>query len=246
MLWVSLRSPSPHWWILWACCTAGTWTPVCMVLLCFSVQAERAGVRRGWRKTSTGHTHAGHVSRWESQSGAGYQGEKRAVSGSFMCSGKPIWAPPHFSEVTLPYPFKQFKPWVFLIFSREIVGYFLLLQLCPSADQWCYDLGFVPTGRVSSFSTLQIFLRHIAWLILLKLPAMPDLFCMADIFCLVSMVIHFRFLTGWQLCSMLLMLREEVQQNPFRPNFQTTFCGIQSDSDVPAAHWLYFVCMSMC
>ena len=35
--------------------------------------------------------------------------------------------------------------------------------------------------------------------------------------------------------------REEVPQNPFRPNFQTTFCCIQSDSNVPAAHSLYFV-----
>ena len=118
MLRISLRSPSPHWWILWACCTAGTWTPVCMVLLCFSVQAERAGVRRGWWKTSTGHTHPGHVSRWESQSGAGYQGEKHAaISGAFMCSGKPIWAPPlsqkfpyHFLSNSLNVgPFSSFQ-----------------------------------------------------------------------------------------------------------------------------------------
>ena len=65
---------------------------------------------------------------------------------AYMCSGKPISAPPRLSEVSPT-----------LVLLRKIVLRLLFQRLSPPGDQWCDVLGFVPGDSVSSFSTLQIF-----------------------------------------------------------------------------------------
>ena len=78
-----------------------------------------------------------------------------------MCLEKPVCTPPQLSDVSLMC-LKQFQcpsllRWPFLVFPRKIIKRFLFPCLYPPGD-WQYDsFGFVPTGIVSSFSTLQIF-----------------------------------------------------------------------------------------
>ena len=55
-------------------------------------------------------------------------------------------------------------PWPALVLSRKIVSYFLFPHLAPPCDRRCDVLGFVPTGNVSSTSTLHIFREaHYLW-----------------------------------------------------------------------------------
>ena len=58
----------------------------------------------------------------------------------------------------------------FLILSRKIIQPFYFLCLSPPGNWWCDIPGFVPTGSVSSSSTLQIFkyISHLWWLLWLK------------------------------------------------------------------------------
>ena len=67
-----------------------------------------------------------------------------------MRSDKPICAPPRLSEVSPTLPLKRFQ-----CHSFRLALPFQCLS--PPRDRWCDVLGFVPTGSVSSFSTLQIF-----------------------------------------------------------------------------------------
>ena len=56
--------------------------------------------------------------------------------------------------------------WLCLILSGKVVKHFLFPCLSPG-DQWCGGLGFVPTGKVSSSSTLQVFqeTKCLRWLL---------------------------------------------------------------------------------
>ena len=78
-----------------------------------------------------------------------------------MHSEKPICAPSCLSEVSSTFPLKWFQCssawwWPSLILLRKIIECFLFPCLSPPGDRWCDVLGFVPTGSVSSSSTLQI------------------------------------------------------------------------------------------
>ena len=76
---------------------------------------------------------------------------------------KPIRAPCRLSEVSPNVALGSFPMFVWLTMalscpfkvSRSLVELFLFLRLSPLGDRWCDVLGFVPAGRVSSFSTLQ-------------------------------------------------------------------------------------------
>ena len=76
-----------------------------------------------------------------------------------MRSEKTVCAPLRLSDVSPLLALKQFQcssDW--LTFKEDRLALQSLFpRLSPPSDRWCDVLGFVPTGRVSSSSTLQIF-----------------------------------------------------------------------------------------
>ena len=80
--------------------------------------------------------------------------------------------PPGLWEVCPTLSLKQFycwsdSHWLFLVLSMKVVELFFFLYFRHPGDGWCDFLGFVPTDRVSSSSTLQIFRGtfHLWWLV---------------------------------------------------------------------------------
>ena len=92
-----------------------------------------------------------------------------------MCLEKPIYTLTRLIEVSPMLPLKQFQSSScssspFLVLSKKIDEHFPFPCLSPPGDQWCDVLSFVPTGSVSSCSTLEIFwdTNHL-WLLLYPL-----------------------------------------------------------------------------
>ena len=82
-------------------------------------------------------------------------------SGGYLCARKSPYALhpslrrfPNFAFGTIP---TFVWRWPLLVFSRKMIERFLFLCLSPPGDRWCDVLVFMPTGSVSSSSTLQIF-----------------------------------------------------------------------------------------
>lgn len=98
--------------------------------------------------------------------------ESVQFSSNSICALKKLICPPGLWEVFPILSLKQFycwsdSHWLFLVLSMKVVELFFFLYFRHPGDGWCDFLGFVPTDKVSSSSTLKIFrgTGHLWWLL---------------------------------------------------------------------------------